>query len=236
MNNTLVRKRTQAKIRSDQRPAGGGARRHGREGGSEEAERRRAMIEADRAARAAGNSHEPSQPFPVYSFSVGPGPGSLELSYTSPPPTPAPLPGQYMPPDMINYASMTGGQSGQHRHSAMTDGSSPISPRTMKTGGMGAGAEGRAGSRQSSRPENNPGLARFPLADPRHHFRPESSPGPGRSDQDKHVGGNLSPPTNPTNPANDDPGLEISKYVGPSTFAEMGFKSKPVEDEGCVVM
>ena len=182
LNDTLVRKRTDAKMRSDR--IGRRPRR--------EREEQRARIEADRAARLAAGQGQPQaqamgpqqgQPGPNWStepISSGPGPGPEQGPVMSPAPRVGEIisPGVFHPDFGLNNGSFPRPPIPHH---AWSGAQSPLAPR------------GGSGERRDS-----PDAEQKRLEAERRR----------REREDK----------------------------GPQTFAEMGFASKPVEDEGCCIM
>jgi len=190
LNDTLVRKRTDAKMRSDR--IGRRPRR--------EREEQRARIEADRAARlAAGQDQLPplQQPVPQPPVSSSPygqaqpdringpvDPGPIASARPAPPASPGPRVGEIMSPGVFHPAF------------APNNGSFPRPPIPHHAwSGDQAPQDQRRGSgdRRGSQDEEQKRLE----AERRR-----------REKEDK----------------------------GPQTFAEMGFASKPVQDEGCCIM
>lgn len=176
LNNTLVRRRTQAAMRSDQRPDRQ-HRRRGRDEGDTDRNRERMMAEADRAA----------------------GAHRAEFGAMSP------------NPDMLSPRI---GPGSSHTSSAVTYPSRPSSgyqPFALNRLPSPNPSQGHVPPVQARRSSGVVEAKRYSLSDnPGDRVVSMGSEG-GRQGQ--------SP---------------VKK--GPQTFAEMGFQSKPVADEGCLIM
>lgn len=177
LNETLVRRRTQAAIRSDQRPDRQ-PRRRGRDQGEVDRNRERMMAEADRAAGAHRAEFGAMSPNPdMLSPRIGPGSAHTASSvvYPSRPPS------GYQPFALNRLPSPNLG------HMPMP----PIQPR---------------------RPSGVSEAKRYSLSDNPGERLPSPTGSEGARQGQSPV------------------------KKGPQTFAEMGFQSKPVADEGCMIM
>ncbi|WVR04992.1 hypothetical protein IAU60_002004 [Kwoniella sp. DSM 27419] len=211
LNDTLVRRRTQAKIRSDRasisRPA-----------------RRSVQPQAGTATRAvarAGRGESIALPMPVPAPTPTPVPRVSSLSAST---SPAPRPGEIMSPNFNANAN-----------------ASPIALPTFHSFPSrppiphGAFAFEQT---QSAQPSLHPGE---PQTYPRRQSQSQSqshSPGPapvGQGSRRPTIGSQVSTSTSlcdlPVPERRSD-----GQRKEAQTFAEMGFVSKPVQEEGCVVM
>lgn len=194
LNDTLVRRRTDAKSRSDRQ----GARPR------RQREEERARVEADRAARIAAGTAPPHRPHQGYQGS-GPTPHGQSLptvpegpTYQGPPGrvvSPAPKVGEIMSPG-IAYAPNAYSSTGSFPR--------PPIPHHAWSGVSN-------GSDQSQISTGSGGM-RYTLQDPGWGSLPEQE---RRREEERR--------------------RREKDERGPQTFAEMGFVSKPVEDEGCVI-
>ena len=193
LNDTLVRKRTDAKMRSDRM---GVRQRRGRD-------EERVRNEADKAARKAASSGG-TNPGQHLGGHTGPGMAGRTIS-------PAPRVGDIMSPSTRPVHIMSPGISPANYPAISPSGSFPRPPIPHQAwNGFPDASQTNSGERRGSG---------YSLQDP--GMRGEPNTGQAMSaDEDRRR-------------------AEVErrkKEKEPKTFAEMGFQSKPVEDEGCVVM
>jgi hypothetical protein len=195
LNDTLVRKRTDAKMRSDRM---GGQRRRSRD-------EERARKDADNAARMAASAGRPPVPaIPSGHIGQAGRPGRVV--------SPAPRPGDIMSPSIRPGDIMSPGI----QHPAMFPSGSFPRPPIPYQGWNGYSDTPQAGSGQ--RRGSGYTLQDTSAATPLVGTGP--LPAAGRPGEDRRR-------------AEEE---RRRKEKEPQTFAEMGFQSKPVEDEGCTIM
>jgi hypothetical protein len=212
--NTLVRKRTQAKQRSDARGPAGGPRQGARPNGQQVV----ANIRKNSLA------HRP-----------GPGPNRVYPSSS----VPAPGRPDYAPPD--DYAAprppMPGPQAGGGPRPPIHPGPGPSgytpAPRQQPL----PGSLPQPGPPQG---HSNPGGYPSPRIPPQQpQFGQPGQPGRGRpirGASDSSTSSQQAPVRTASPTALSDPQVRPQAAKGPATFQEMGFQSEKLENKDCVIM
>jgi hypothetical protein len=227
---TLVRKRTQAKQRSDARGPIAGPRQGARPNSQQVV----ANVRKNSLAHRPGpNPRYPSSPGPVYNdapegypaqpVSLSSSPGSSGFR-TPGQPGPAPGPGGYF--DRPRQQSLSSSQPqlappqgsnnpgpGGYPSPRLPSQRPPSQPQFGAPGQQGQGRRPMRGGSGSGNPPLPPGASGVSLSQPQ--------PARGRT---------------PSPPAPSDPPVRPAPAKGPATFQEMGFQSQKLEEKDCVIM
>jgi len=228
---TLVRKRTQAKQRSDARGPAGGPRQGGRPNGQQVVANIRKNSLAYRPGPGPSRGYPPPMPAPGpaddYDYAVprlpaaqmpplgGPGPNAAGGPRPPFQPGPGPGPGGYTPP--LRQQPLPGSQPPQGNNYPAGPGGYP-SPRMPP----------QQPYRQPARPPSQPTLGGG-----------AGQPGrrPMRGGSGSSVPSQQAPPVRTPSPLSEPPVVaRPPPGKGPATFQEMGYQSSKLEEKDCVIM
>ena len=225
---TLVRKRTQAKQRSDARGPTGGPRQGGRQNSQQVV----ANIRKNSLAHRPGPGRYPAMPPPADDYAAprlppaqgpppgGPGPNAA-AGGSRPPIQPGPGPGGYTPP---SRQPLPGPQPPQgNNHPGFAGYPSPRMPPPQQP----------YAQQQLSRPPSQPTLGGSGAGQPGQPGRRPMRVGSGSSPPSQQA--SVRTPSPPT-ALSDPPVARPPPAKGPATFQEMGFQSSKLEDKDCVIM
>jgi hypothetical protein len=219
---TLVRKRTQAKQRSDARGFMAGPRQGARPNGQQVV----ANIRKNSLAERSG----PARSTHPYAYAINDGNAnrdrrpSFGTSNTGSEAHPYQRSPQQIP---LSMSSGSGGPSGYRP---------PAQPVT------GTGQGGYAPPPPLSQPRRGSSPAPGAFPSPRMPAQPygqtagRPGPAPGAPGRRQQASSGFGPEPTPSLPISSDPPARLQQAKGPATFQEMGFQSQKLEEKDCVIM